>query len=84
MLPRCRNSSEWRQDGRIVIGLLPNFLAEPFARLESYGLLILVALLFLLPMLGTQMGVDLNIISHLIAAPIEALLRFILWLTGNR
>ena len=35
--------------GRIVTGLLPNFLSEPFARLEPYGLLILVALLFFLP-----------------------------------
>jgi hypothetical protein len=39
---------------------------------------------FFLPMLGQQVGLDLNIISHLIAAPIDALLRFILWLTGNR
>jgi Zn-dependent protease len=70
--------------GRIVTGLLPNFLAAPFARLEPYGLLILVALLFFLPVLGQQIGLDLNIISHLIAAPIDALLRFILWLTGNR
>ena len=70
--------------GRIVTGLLPNFLSEPFARLEPYGLLILVALLFFLPMLGQQMGVDLNVISHLIGTPIESLLRFIMWLTGNR
>ena len=70
--------------GRIVAALLPNFLAEPFARLEPYGLLILVALLFFLPMLGAQMGVDLNVISHLINTPIDALLRFIMWLTGNR
>lgn len=70
--------------GRIVGALLPNFLAEPFARLEPYGLLILVALLFFLPMLGAQMGVDLNIISYLINTPIDALLRFIMWLTGNR
>ena len=70
--------------GRIVAGLLPNFLAEPFARLEPFGLLILVALLFFLPVLGQQMGVDLNIISHLIGTPIEGLLRFIMWLTGNR
>jgi Zn-dependent protease len=69
---------------RIVTGLLPSFLAAPFARLEPFGLLILVALLFFLPVLGQQMGLDLNIISHLIGAPIEALLRFILWLTGNR
>jgi hypothetical protein len=67
-----------------VTGLLPNFLAAPFARLEPYGLLILVALLFFLPVLGQQIGLDLNIISHLIAARIDALLRFILWLTGNR
>jgi len=70
--------------GRIVTGLLPNFLSEPFARLEPYGLLILVALLFFLPMLGQQMGVDLDVISHLISTPVEALLRFIMWLTGNR
>jgi Zn-dependent protease len=70
--------------GRIVTGLLPNFLSEPFARLEPYGLLILVALLFFLPMLGQQMGVDLNVISHLMSTPIEGLLRFIMWLTGNR
>ena len=70
--------------GRIVVGLLPNFLAEPFARLEPFGLLILMALLFLLPLLGAQLGIDLNVISHLIATPIEALLRFILWLTANR
>jgi Zn-dependent protease len=70
--------------GRIVTGLLPNFLAEPFARLEPFDLLILVALLFFVPMLGVQMGVDLNIISYLISTPIEALLRFIMWLTGNR
>ena len=27
--------------GRIAVGLLPNFLAEPFSRLEPYGMLIL-------------------------------------------
>ena len=70
--------------GRIVTGLLPNFLAVPFARLEPYGLLILVALLFFLPVLGQQMGVNLNVISHLISTPIEVLLRFIMWLTANR
>jgi Zn-dependent protease len=69
--------------GRIAVGLLPNFMAEPLARLEPYGLLILVTLLFFLPMLGVQMGIDLNIISHLIGAPTELILRVIIWLTGN-
>ena len=69
--------------GRVVVGLLPNILAEPVAQLEPYGMMILIALLFLLPVLGAQVGVDLNIISYLIAAPTEVILRAILWLTGN-
>ena len=69
--------------GRVVVGLLPNFLAEPVARLEPYGMMILIALLFLLPVLGAQMGLDLNIISYLIEAPTEVILRAILRLTGN-
>jgi Zn-dependent protease len=70
--------------GRIVVGLLPNFLAEPFSRLEPFGMLILLALLFVVPVLGAQMGVDLNIVTHLIREPIEALLRAIMLVTGNR
>jgi Zn-dependent protease len=69
--------------GRVVIGLLPNFLAEPFARLEPHGMMILIALLLFLPMLGLQMGVDLNVISYLMGAPTEVILRAILRLTGN-
>ena len=69
--------------GRVAVGLLPNFVAEPLARLEPYGMVILIALLFLLPVLGVQMGIDLNIISYLIGAPTEVILRAILRLTGN-
>jgi Zn-dependent protease len=69
--------------GRVVLGLLPNFLAAPFARLEPYGMMILIALLFFLPMLGANMGVDLNIISYLMGVPTEVILRAILRLTGN-
>ena len=69
--------------GRVVVGLLPSFLAVPFARLEPYGMMILIALLLFLPMLGLQMGVDLNVVSHLLLTPTEILLRAILRLTGN-
>ena len=69
--------------GRVVLGLLPNFLAAPFARLEPYGMMILIALLFFLPMLGANMGIDLNIISYLMGVPTEVILRAILRLTGN-
>jgi Zn-dependent protease len=69
--------------GRVAVGLLPNFLAVPLVRLESYGMMILIALIFLLPVIGMQMGVDLNVISYLITTPTEVLLRGILRLTGN-
>lgn len=69
--------------GRVVVGLLPSFLAVPFARLEPYGMMILIALLLFLPMLGLQMGVDLNVVSHLLLTPTEVILRAILRLTGN-
>src|SRR6516164_11034806 len=40
--------------GRIAVGLLPDALAAPLARLEPYGMLILIGVLLVLPMLGTQ------------------------------
>ena len=69
--------------GRVAVGLLPNFLALPLARLEPYGMIILIAALLVLPLLGAQMGVDLNILPHLITGPVETIIRAIVWLTGN-
>jgi len=69
--------------GRVAVGLLPTFLALPLARLEPYGMIILIAALLVLPVLGAQMGVDLNILPHLITGPVEAIIRAIVRLTGN-
>ena len=60
--------------GRVAVGLLPNFLALPLARLEPYGVMILLTLMLFAPILGAQMGVDLNIISRLISGPTDAIL----------
>ena len=32
--------------GRVAVGLLPDFLAVPLARLEPYGMFIIIGLLF--------------------------------------
>jgi len=69
--------------GRVAVGLLPNALALPLARLEPYGVMILLTLMLFAPILGAQMGVDLNIISRLIGGPTDAILGAILRLTGN-
>ena len=69
--------------GRIAVGLLPNVLARQLARLEPYGMMILIGLLILLPLLGAQFGVDLGFVSHLISSATDTVIRAILWLTGN-
>jgi Zn-dependent protease len=69
--------------GRIAVGILPDVLAAPLARIEPYGLLILIGLLFVLPMLGAQLGADLNIVSQVIASSTDSIIRSILRLTGN-
>jgi Zn-dependent protease len=60
--------------GRVAVGLLPRVLGRPLARLEPYGLLILVGVIFILPMAGNQLGVDLRIFTWLVWTPVAWLL----------
>jgi Zn-dependent protease len=69
--------------GRIAVGLLPNVLANSLARLEPYGMMILIGLLIVLPLLGSQLGLDLGFVSHVISSSTDAVIRAILRLTGN-
>jgi Zn-dependent protease len=69
--------------GRIAVGLLPDAVASPLARLEPHGMLILIVLIFILPMLGAQLGVDLSIVSRVIASSTDSIIGAILRLTGN-
>ena len=69
--------------GRIAVGLLPDVLAMPLARLEPFGMLILIAVLFLVPLLGAQLGVDLSIVSRVVNIVTGAIISAVVWLTGN-
>jgi Zn-dependent protease len=69
--------------GRVAVGLLPDALAMPLAGLEQYGMLIIIGLLFVLPLLGAQLGIDLNVFSWLISGPANTVIGTILNLTGN-
>jgi len=68
--------------GRVAVGLLPPPLARPLARLERYGILILVGLLFLLPWLGRALGRDVNVMSWVVWRPVVFLLDLITTVTG--
>jgi Zn-dependent protease len=69
--------------GRIVAGVLPRALAVPFSRIEPYGLPILIGLLFILPALGTRIGVNLDFISQGLSASTDFIVGGLLYLTGN-
>jgi Zn-dependent protease len=70
--------------GRIAVGILPDALAKPVARLEPYGMMILIAVLFILPLLGAQLGIDLNIVWQVVERSTSVIINAILWLTWNR
>jgi Zn-dependent protease len=69
--------------GRVAVGLLPDALAVPLARLERHGMLIIIGLLFVLPALGPQLGMNLNFVGWLLGGPVDAIIAAILRLTGN-
>ena len=68
--------------GRVAVGLLPDMLAFPLARLERYGILILIGLLILLPMIGERFGLNLDIVRYVINFAATYILHGIGWLTG--
>jgi Zn-dependent protease len=71
-------------DGRrIAVGLLPEVMGRSLARLEPYGMAILIGLLIILPLIGARTGIDLSIVSHLINVTTSAIIDFILRITGH-
>lgn len=69
--------------GRVAVGLLPNAIARPLASLERYGMLIVFAVLFFLPVLAPLMGIDATIFFRTIMRAADAVIRVILLVTGN-
>ncbi len=70
--------------GRIAVGILPRALAAPLSRVEPYGLFLIIGLIFILPFLGAQLGINLDIISAIIGRAANAIIGVILQLTANR
>ena len=69
--------------GRVAVGLLPNGLAYPLSRLEPWGMLILIGLLILLPVIGTRLGLNLDVISAILGTLTGYVFRALLFITGN-
>jgi Zn-dependent protease len=68
--------------GRVAVGLLPGPIAKRFAGLEPYGLLIILAIIFILPLAGQNLGVNLDFFSRFLAWVSGAIISTILHVTG--
>ena len=69
--------------GRIAVGLLPTVLGKQLSRLEPYGMVILLTILIVVPLLGSQLHLDFNFVAQGISAATHAVIGTILRLTGN-
>jgi Zn-dependent protease len=68
--------------GRIAVGVLPLSLAVPLAKMERYGLILLIAAFFLLPYAGRAFGANLSFFELVIRTPVMWLMPFFTWLAG--
>jgi Zn-dependent protease len=69
--------------GRILTGVLPKTLADRYSRLEPFGFPLLIGLIFVLPALGAQLGINLDVISQVISHSTRAIVSVILRMTAN-
>ena len=69
--------------GRVAVGLLPRWLAFPLSRLEPYGMVILIGFLIVLPLAGSQFGLNLDVISAILRISTGYVIRLVLVVTGN-
>jgi Zn-dependent protease len=68
--------------GRVAVGLLPDALAYPLARLERTGIFVVLGALILLPMLGRAIGMDLDPVGDLLRGAVNTLVPLILMMAG--
>jgi Zn-dependent protease len=68
--------------GRVALSILPRALARPFVKLERFGFPILLGIVFLLPMLGREIGTDLNLFRWAVGVPLQWLTPIFLTVAG--
>lgn len=69
--------------GRVAVGLLPLTLARPLARMERYGMVLLLILLLAVPLALSQFGIDWNPLFSVITPVVNWLADSLLALSGH-
>ena len=65
--------------GRVLLGFL---VTQRFAQLEPYGIPILLGLMFVLPLVGRQLGMSLDVLSWIISGLSNAIRDFLVRVTS--
>ena len=68
--------------GKVVIGIAPPAIARPLLRLEKWGFLIVIGVVFVLPYVGARLGLELDVFAWLVLGPVNFLLEVIVVLVG--
>ena len=68
--------------GRVAVAILPWQLGQLFARLERAGIVIILIALFLLPWIGREVGLDVDVFNLLVLQPAQYLMIFITLAVG--
>ena len=68
--------------GRVAVGLLPKYFSYQLAKFERYGLFIIIGALFILPLVGKELGIQLEPIHWFIRYVSNFLLIIISTITG--
>jgi Zn-dependent protease len=68
--------------GRIAVGVLPGSLAFPLARLEPYGMWIVIGVLLIVPLVTHQLGGEINLFSMLIQPVVNGIIGAIASVVG--
>ena len=57
--------------GRMLVGVLPRAYAIQFARTERYGFMVLIALIFILPLIANAIGVFFNPLAWILLPVVD-------------
>ena len=68
--------------GRVAVGLLPKYFSYQLAKLERYGFFIIIVALFILPLIGQEIGIPLEPIHWFIQSVSSFLINIIAIITG--
>jgi Zn-dependent protease len=68
--------------GRVALALMPRPLAIRFARIERYGIFVILLLIVILPYIGREIGVNLEFVSGFLAIIVEWLVKLVATAAG--